>query len=394
MLSVRYIVLALAAWTTWLGSAHGEDHPTPARTPAVVVDLRTIGWAPPHYESNRRFFKDFSIGKLMSLDENTKVVFLSDDVIAIYHTRQEGSDWRTAARLMEAFLIRVKDGSLVSTMRWPTRLRISDNDLRDSECRLIPLSDGRFLVLSAGVMTLYSGNLELLKQQKLESATSGDMWAAQSVAEGHKVFLRHESMTPPQVGYSWLDSATLKVEYTSPGYRDRDFLVQGGVKASEGSVFTLSESGVRMIDKDQNVKEVCGDQLCREANHYQVLSTHRIGLSARNGFGIVDIDEGLKWSKLIESKYDPKRFQFSSIRGALSGTRFGLWLTGDKKSFFDGVKVSAWPPTILVYDTDGPKNPYVIRTTPVEGQLDFALSPNGTKVAVFDGAKVLVYHLD
>ena len=79
------------------------------------------------------------------------------------------------------------------------------------------------------------------------------------------------------------------------------------------------------------------------------------------------------------------------MRGALSGTRFGLWLTGYKKSFFDGVKVSKWPPTILVYDTDGRKDPYVIRTTPIDGQLDLALSPNGTKVAVFDGAKVLIY---
>jgi hypothetical protein len=359
----------------------------------VEVDLRKIGWVPPAHQSNQAFFKDFSIGKLVSLDENTKLVFLTEGVIVAYHTKQEGSDWRTAARVMEAFFIQVKDGTLFSTMRWPTRLRRSDNDDRDSEARLIPLSNGRFLTLANGVLRLYASNLDLLKEQKLEPDTSGDMWAAQSVAEGQKIFLRHESISPPNTTYSWVDSENLKIMHTAPGYRDRDFLVQAGVKAGDGSVFTLSKSGVRMIDKDQNVKTICGDRLCRDADLFHVLSARRIGVSARNGFGIIDIDDGIMWSKLIDSKYDPKRFQFGSIQCALSGTRLGLWLTGDKKAFFDGVKVSTWPPTILVYDTDGPKNPFVIRTTPVDGQLDFSLSPNGTKVAVFDGAKVLIYEM-
>lgn len=378
------LVLSAVFW----GSAGHMDAPS-LRTPAVVVDLAKIGWAPPRNQSDRAFFKDFTIGNLFSLDQNTRILFLNADAFVVYHTKQEGQDWRTAPRTMEAFFIRAKDGSLISTMRWPTRLRRSDNDLRESEARLVPLSDGRFLAFANGVMRLYGDNLDLLKEQKLEPDGPGGMWSAQSVAEGHQIFLRHESMRPPRATYFWLDSATLQVEYTSPGYHDRDFLVQAGVVAGEKSVFTLSQSGIRMIDRDHGVKTICADQLCRGDGLLRALSSRHIGLSGKNGIGIVDLDHGLIWSKSIGD--DSKHFQFSEMQCAMSGKRFAFWITGAKKALFDGVKINEWPPTILVYERDSSKTPLVIRTTPVEGQLDFALSPGGTKLAVFDGAKVQVY---
>jgi hypothetical protein len=394
-LRIRYILVALVLWTNWRGSvAHGQAQATSAKVPPVVVDLRTIGWVPPPHESNRAFFKDFSIGKLISLDENTRVEFLTEDVTVVYHTKQEGSDWRTAARLMEAFFIRAKDGSLLSTMRWPTRLRRSDNDLRESEARLIPLYDGRFLAFANGAMTLYTASLNPLKQQKLEPFGSSDMWAAQAVSEGHGIFLRHESTPPPRVTYWWLDSENLEVRSTTPGYRDRDFLVQAGVTAGEKSVFTLFPSGIRMIDRDHQIKTICDAQLCRDADGLRVLSSQYIAVKADSGIGVVDTHQGLAWSKSVQSRYAPRTFQFGSIRSAMSGTRFAVWVTGGRNKFFDGVKIGAWPPALLVYDVASPKDPLVVPSRPVDGQLDFALSPSGTRLAVFDGARVLIYQLD
>jgi hypothetical protein len=141
-LSVKHAVLVLAALTTWLGSARGEEHPAGASVPEAVVDLRTLGWVPPPHVSDREFFKDMSLGKLEALDENTRILFLTEDVIVVYHTKQEGRDWRTSPRFLEAFFIQAKDGGLLSIETWPVSPRKAYDDRRDSEARLIPSTMG------------------------------------------------------------------------------------------------------------------------------------------------------------------------------------------------------------------------------------------------------------
>jgi hypothetical protein len=228
-----------------LGSCHGSSSSTERANPtgsslvdapALVVDLRKIGWEPPQFESNRQFFKDVGIAKLESQDKKTRIFFLGEDVIVAYHTKQEGKDWRTAPRLLEAFFIRATDGSLLSTKTWPASIRKSGNDLRDSESRLLPVYDGNFLVFANGAMSLYAVDLELRKQRKLEPDTQTALWGSQSITDGREVFLRHESTSERGVTYYWLSANDLEVNYQVPGYRDTDFQVQGLVRAGEKSV--------------------------------------------------------------------------------------------------------------------------------------------------------------
>ncbi|PYX62252.1 MAG: hypothetical protein DMG73_00515, partial [Acidobacteria bacterium] len=137
-------------------------------SPSIAIDLKKVGWKPALDESNRSFFKDFSTAKLEALDDRTKILFLTKDLVVVYHTKQEGKNWRTATRQLEAFFISAKDGSLLRTEHWPTVVRRSEDELRDSEARLIPLQDGRFLVMAHGMMMLYAFNLDLVKQLELK----------------------------------------------------------------------------------------------------------------------------------------------------------------------------------------------------------------------------------
>ena len=82
------------------------------------------------------------------------------------------------------------------------------------------------------------------------------------------------------------------------------------------------------------------------------------------------------------------------MRSAMSEKRLAVWVSTNKKAPFDGAKIQPWPPTLLVYDVAGPKDPIVIRMKPVDGQFDFAFSPSGTKLAVFDNARVQIYSFD
>jgi hypothetical protein len=373
------------------GATYANNSAPPAsKAPEVAVNLAQFGWVAPSLESNRVFFKDFTLGKLFARDDNTRVFFLNEDVIVCYHTKQEGKDWRTAPRFIEAFFIGAKDGSLVTTHRWPTGLRRALDGLIDSQARLIPLDGGRFLVVTNGVITLYDLDLELLKQQKLEPSTASDLWAAQSVDSGRGIFLRHESTSEP-VRYLWLNSGTLEVKYQMPGYRGRKYSI-GGAIADESSVFERTRAGLRMIDRDQRVRIVCDDPLCRESGSLRALSRHYLGWSGRSGIGIVDKDRGLIWSRLVEPQYQRNGFQFGQMQSAMSGTRFALWIGANKKAYFDGAEIR--DVTILVYDLANLKDrPSVLQMKPTTADWCFALSPNGTTLAVFDGTRLQVLPL-
>jgi hypothetical protein len=167
--------------------------------------------------------------------------------------------------------------------------------------------------------------------------------------------------------------------------------VQGTVLAGENSVFGSFGSGIRMLDYDQQVRTICDEEICR--GRFDLLSSRYIAVSSKIGIGVVDIDRGLAWSKLLPPQYDPRRFDFGWVRSALSGTKFALRVSADKKTVFDGVDIKG-STTVLAYDVVSPKSPVVVRIKPVQGQSDFALSPSAAKLAVFDGAKVLIYSLN
>ena len=150
--------LIILAFLLSLGPPGPSLTAAPSR-PNWTVALKKYGWSPAESESNKSFFSDFTLAKLEAMDDNTRVRFVSDDVIVAYHTKREGSDWRTAIRHLEGFFISAKDGKMLSVKDWPTVVRGSNSDLIDSESRLIPLSKGRFLVLANKTMMLYGNNL-------------------------------------------------------------------------------------------------------------------------------------------------------------------------------------------------------------------------------------------
>jgi hypothetical protein len=385
------LITWLAALTVCSDVAKRTTSPQIAPPPTMVVNLMKIGWAPPPRESNRAFFKDFTLEKLFAMDENTRVVFLSEDVVVVYHTKQQGKDWRTASLVMEAWFIRIKDGILLFTHCWPVGMRKSQDDLIDSEGRLIPLGNGHFVVLTEGVIRLYGPNVDLLREKKLEPSGLGDYWSVQNALDGREIFLRHAS-TSSGVEYFWLAVDTLEALDKVGGYQGRDYSI-GGAIADKNAAFERSRIGIRMIDRDQRFKIICDDPLCRETGSFEMLPLHSLGWSGMSGIGIIDtVRGGLVWSKLVEPQYRDKAFEFGRMRSAMSGTNLAVWVSANRRALFDEVQMSSL--TILVYDIANLKSrPSVFHMKTVKSDWDFALSPNGTKLAFFNGASVEIFSL-
>ena len=387
----KRLLLRLAILTFWFGSFGGaKSGPVPSvKAPDIVIDLARFGWTPPHFESNRDFFKDFSLAKMFAVDGNTNVIYLAEELVVAYHSKQDGKDWRSPRR-MEVFFINTKDGSLLATKNWLTRPRTSIDERYDSEARIIALHDGHFLVFANGVLMLYNAKLELLKQQELRPYTQNDIWSMQAVPGGRAVFLQHAS-TSGQVTYLWLSSDTLEVQYQMSGCRVDDSV--GSVSAAQEAVFIRSRSGIRKCDRDQHLSTVSNILLDRGAGDIRMLSSQYLGVSADSGIGVIDVDHGVVWVKATNRKYRRNYFMFGEMRPAMSGTRFAVWVAAYHKALFDDVEIKA-DPTILVYDIANPKSPISILFKPVSGEWDFSFSPKGEKLAIFSAGRVQSFSLD
>jgi hypothetical protein len=376
-------------------SPFGNSQVASAPQPKWAIELKAYGWSASEPVSNKAFFKDFSPAKLEAVDDNTRVAFVNDDVIVASHTKQEGQDWRTATRHLEAFFISAKDGRLLSVKGWPTIVRGSGSDLLDSESRLIPLRNGRFLVFANRTMMLYGSDLELIAQKKLEPSTSADLWSAQSVASGHEIFLRHQSSSDQQTTYYWLASDTLLPLSQMPGFRGGNFSVaatagEDVVLAALGYSHPGITTGLGRIGLDGSTKIICSDQLCREDHTAVVVSPRCIAISGRRGIGVVDPEQGLLWSKQIPSQSNANDFQFGKIRTAMSSNELAVWITAYNKTLFDGVQVSS-NPKLFLYDATNRRLLFTVSIERKSGDFDFALSPDGRQFAIFDGAGIRLY---
>ena len=340
--------------------------------------------------SNSTFFKDFTPTKLAALDVSTRVSFAGEHNIVVYHTI-DGEGLESMYRTLEAFVLDAEHGNLLRKMTWTSRSRQSGSELLDSEGRIVQLSKGRFLVAANGLLLLYDHTGQLLAQKKLEPFGREDLWAVQPLSAGQQIFLRHQSALSRETTYYWLALDSLSIISEMQGFHGSEYSV--GVTAGHNFVLLGSpDSGIRMIKQNGSEETICNATLCRQDHTLSFLDQHRIGISGREGFGILDIDKGLTWSKTLALSAERKNIQVGNIRWALSGTAFAVWLQAIHSQLFDGIKVGQ-SPTVFVFDPELSSHVLAMNLNPVDFDFDFALSPSGDRMAVFDGSNLKIYQM-
>ena len=76
----------------------------------------------------------------------------------------------------------------------------------------------------------------------------------------------------------------------------------------------------------------------------------------------------------------------------MSGKTFALWITASHAEKFDGVQVGT-SPKVFVYETATGRLLATFVINPRSSDFDFALSPSGGQLVVFDGADIRLYAL-
>lgn len=365
--------------------AHSQAAPRPHQA-RWTISLKNYGWVPPRFESDRSFFRDFTIAKLMAVDDNTRLLFNSNDALAAYETVQQGDDWRTAKRTLRAFFLQADSGSLGNTREWQTCVR-KDEGSGDSESRMIALDSGRFLVDACGTLTVYATDLSVVRQYKLERDSPIDIWAVQSVDEGKQIFLRHELLGVLSVGYEWRDTDTFSLLNSQHG----DVYQGRGVRgADDGTFIAGGPYRTRVFVPGAPPRDLCTDPRCGDVSAEVVMGTRYLVIrSYWDGIGVVDRDRDLLWFNSPSRGGQQHDMSFGHVVTS-SGRRFAVSVAGcSKKAVFDSVRVRS--NMIFVYDVTDSK---YLFAQPFEELSDFALSPDGKRLAVLNGDKISLFDIN
>lgn len=169
------------------------------------VDLGKYGYKLKLIETDRNFFNNYGINKLLALDTD-HVSTLSNDITVVYGTRVSAG----GSISLKAYFIQVHTGKLDHYQEWLVAPRLERSDMLDGTNRIYALRDGKFMVAFKRTILIYNPEYKLVKEKSI--AADVKLFSIQSMDTGTTIFLRQQFATSAY--YSWLDADSLEPLHT------------------------------------------------------------------------------------------------------------------------------------------------------------------------------------
>lgn len=376
--SLKAVLTRAAVFVSVLFAALNASTAQSATVPSLEIDLRTLGWQP------AQGFPYHGTGipeNLSVLNDDTKprLAFVGERSLAIYQSRyhSSGTDSLPGSREMEAFFLETGLGRLINHLTWPTRARRWLNERWDTEARILAV-DGGFLVHAANVLISYSKDMKDERHLALEE---GPLWSVTVPPEGHSFHVQR--IQGSDASGRWLASGTFQelqgINNETPGVSS----------ASDNAVVTQLSHCVQIQFVKQAPRNLCCGGCCR-AGIPQFLTDGEIVLAHDDGFSVFAPDGQILWS--LRSDCRKRNCLNVDVKTSLQSSRIAISFFGYRSASFDGIRVASGETHILVYDRSKQAqlmNVPVGKTT----DFDFALSPDGSTLAVLVGDVVRIYQI-
>jgi hypothetical protein len=342
--------------------------------PIVSVDLTSYG-----YHESEAKQTEAVLGNIGS-----NVVFISEQIAVIYHTKPDGMNAAATNGTLTAFFVDATTGHLIRKQEWRTVHRRGVFDGKDSEASIFPLSENRYLVMASGTLYLYDGAGSLIVQKILDAG----FWSIQPIENGTGLLFRHElkDRSHSFVKYIWADSHTLtpRVEFVDT----QEYRSQTAMNGFGTSLAYSKPDGIHGVAADGKDHVLCSDEFCRESAFDREVKSGLV-VDSRFGIGVLSLINGMVWLKSIQPAVGLDRVTVSESESSLDGRRLGIMVSrGSKYRTFDGVKLET-PSEIFILDSGDGKRVAVLPS----GDSAFALSPAGDKAVTFDHKLLRIYQI-
>jgi hypothetical protein len=368
------------------------DHKQNRPVPSLTLDIRTLGFIPITQRDweklDKGILKTNDVRSLESDDPHVQVSFISNDTAVVSWTRGPNSEprWEDPLFLTGVF-VDTKTGVIKYRQEWPTHKRRRNSNLADTEGRILPVSNGRFIVHANGGLQLYSSDFR--PSQSHELPTDGGYSSVKVLTGGERLFLRHES--PMGIYYSWLNVDDFQSLRSEPApQRSLDFDPRNGVLPFDDGFYTVVGKSLQAIPAITGPTIVCEPSLCRNnafTLRASILDQQRVALLGSEGVAVYTHEAHPIWSKIgtgVRNGFD--------VTESLNGHRVAVRTFGEEKNgTFEGHPLAEGP-NYFIYESDRPDLLFFVRP-PREWEAGDALSPDGTKFAVLSGTQLQIYEV-
>lgn len=341
--------------------------------PRVIgqVDLGKYGYETRPIGTDKEFFNDYSIGKLLALDTD-HVATLSNDITVVYGTRVSAGD----SISLKAYFIQARTGKLDHYQEWHVSPRLERSDLLDGTNRIYGLHDGKFMVALSRALVIYDSDYKIIKESPIDADVK--LFSIQIMNRGSIIFLRRQLATGAH--FSWLDVDSLEPLRT---LQSDKFSTTGVVALKESVMFPVLHNGIESMTLDGSARPACGDDRCSSAILFP-LSSDSFLVMARGTVMNMMGDGKIVWSKQNSAMGGKTWHNFVPVAlHSLDGSTIALDVAGN--GFYDGVKLKSsgvW----MIYEAQTGRFICAIPfATNQSGDAGFSVSPGGSYFASLNG---------
>lgn len=334
---------------------------------------------------------------------STSLWFVDNNTIVVTFVTQVnvGTDPRLARRegenlplRLQAIFLDSKTGAVETTREWPSESR---------NASIVATLEGKFVTQTGNELTLYGSNLEKLRSLMLSPSPSQFEWYATSSFTGKSLLLRLGHKEPEQSLFSWVWIKTENLQTV----HSWEAQPEGSVSITDDAIAltTMCTSigcdptniKVKKLSTDWTVIGLSYDRRIFFVNEDELFlpGDPSPNLTSKIPARLIHIDGQLAFSETEQSK--ASAWWNPPVRSS-EGRRFvapGLRVEGAHPILdVDGHTVLE---RLLIYDLLDRSPPYVldVRGPKIKdlNERDFALSPDGSELAILDNETVRLFKL-
>lgn len=382
-------------WTFFLGisltpSSPGLGRNKPERrastAPIWQFDLRFVGY-PRHLSKRETLHLQSRANPLCFSDHGVLIAtFLTQQDVSTLARRDQPSD-PLPLRLHAAFLD-VVTGKVQAKRDWYSAHPAGG---------IIVVGEGKFVVFTPAVVSLYSPNLELVKEFKLSSEQQSHVWDFHSSLTGKVILVEYHY---PEAKYQWLDTDTLLPQSASWSESLPVLSVSDDKEITSFRDTYIKAKGTNIFEAIIQPRNGAERTVCREFageagscwTPYFV-SNDVLALWMPHELSVVPRTGG---DALLKATFRYDEWLGSRLYPSADGKRFAVTVSAQKggSSLLD-IGFHSVLKHIVVYDLPSGRAIYTLdaRQQKIKDVSGVALSPDGSLMAILTDGIVEVYQL-
>jgi hypothetical protein len=258
---------------------------------------------------------------------------------------------------------------------------------------IISVVGGGFAVLTPSGVTLYSQDLEHLRDLKLSPAEQSDLWDFHSSPSARSIVAEYHA---PDAYFQWIDTSSLvprPVSIPTVVFSISDDDVAIGHTPYLGSRGFLSEVLVRTDDGPWRAICRMPSGQAGSCGNPQFLNNEVLALRMPHGFSVVTKDGG---DPLLKESFRADEWLGDPLYPSAGGKRFAvtIWAQKGGSAFLD-ISYHSILKRVVVYDLVSRRAVYSLdaKTAKMTGVSGVALSPDGSLMGLLTDGVVKVYQL-